>query len=226
MRFSYSFDTPEDTGGPMRGEGWAEFDSGTTSPALAASLTWIADTPEPWKLYATVAVNAEHLAESVGVTLTIERGLLTTLRRGDSLHIRAEGLWTALSIIRAGRLIAAAGAAGALVGVPLGEVSIRLPHPEDVPLPAPWVGAPARPDVYPSRPVEISVGRAKQAWWWGRPTIGPFDIMIGRGRDREPRLSLERKKVCPETAAHTTAELLDRHRLEITHRRNGRTWSG
>jgi hypothetical protein len=46
--------------------------------------------------------------------------------------------------------------------------------------------------------------------------MGPYDVLLRSGlQDTEAWLSIERKRVCPETAAHTSAELLEKEPREI-----------
>ena len=51
------------------------------------------------------------------------------------------------------------------------------------------------------------------------PTFGPFDVhgarvIVGMPSAHE-RVSIERRRVCPDTAAHTTAQLFETEPLEI-----------
>ena len=46
--------------------------------------------------------------------------------------------------------------------------------------------------------------------------MGPYELMIGRGAGGgDPLISIERRTICPQTAAHTSAGLLDKGPREI-----------
>jgi hypothetical protein len=55
-----------------------------------------------------------------------------------------------------------------------------------------------------------------KALWRGRPTMGCYDVLIARRvHDGEPRISMERLRVCGETSAHTSAQLMDREGCRV-----------
>ena len=59
--------------------------------------------------------------------------------------------------------------------------------------------------------VEIVAGGETRIMPWGRPQMGPFEVFVRDSvRLGVLLISIERLKVCPETAAHTSAQLLDR----------------
>jgi hypothetical protein len=212
----YRFDVP-DTRAPLRGRVW---DPATNViQPTTATLTWAEFTPQPWQLFAHVVIRfaAPDTHEATELTFRIERGLLTILRPRDRFYFCGSP-WAAISIVRDGTLVAAAGAVHALMRIPLGaEVAIRYPASSDVKVPIPLGGLEPRPGPRPEgrarHATEITVDGVTTAWYVGRPTLGQYDIYLGPGfRDAEPWLSMERKRVCPETAAHTSSELLDKHR--------------
>ena len=216
VNFSYVFEVRENSRGPFRGrpiDGVQESLFGS-----APQLAWTEYTPAPWKLYARITLTTIERRDGTAAALSfvIERGLMTILRRGDVLHLAALP-FLGIAIVREGVLIAAAGAAATLTRIPLGrELTIAFPDPARVPIHvAP--GARYRPEDFAARPVELSIaGERSQAWWRGRPTIGRYDALIDRGvHDGEPRISLELSKVCPETSAHTSAQLMDRDGYQI-----------
>ena len=174
------------------------------------SLTWTAYTPDPWRLYARVA-----LASSVDgrrVTFSVDRRLLGAAKEGDRIYVGASTR-LGLSIVRGDELIAAAGASRALATIPLGnDVRVRFPAPHDeavkhIPEGGSWrIGR--RHDA-PEHPTDITAGGVRLIWWTGRPSMGPYDVLLQSGiRDAEACLSIERKGRCPQTVAHETAELL------------------
>ena len=137
------------------------------------------------------------------------------LRPRDVLHLYG-GPMVGLSIIRDHQLIAAAGSGGALSYIPTGEgVHIRVPG--DLISKSEAIFRVRDPEyTLIERPVEITIGGETRIMRWGRPKMGPFEVfVVPSGRDRYPRVSLERMGVCPETAAHTSAELLDREPYQV-----------
>lgn len=208
--FSYFFEVPDTVLGPFQGRMMEGFGECLLGPE--PELTWGEHTPAPWKLYAVVELKAtgKRGAAAAGISFIIDRRLMTILRPRDVIHLAALPA-LGISILREGLLVAAAGAVSTLIRLPLGrEVTIRFPEPAGVPVHvAP--GQRYRPEDFPIRPIELSVEGVTRAMWQGRPTMGRYDVFIARQvRDGEPRLSMERSKVCAETSAHTSAQLMDR----------------
>jgi hypothetical protein len=212
--FGYTFRLVEPLGGPLSGcitDGHGEYFLGQ-SPGLR----WAEHTPEPAKRYARVSLTASASAarHSKSISFLIERGLLTMLRSGDVMHVGAYPA-LGLSILRDDILIAAAGDATTLSLMPLGaDVAIRFPdpaavHPEIAP------GASYRSEDFPTRPVELCIAGIRRAMWRGRPTMGPYDVFVTRGLHGNSRMSVEMARVCPQTAAHTSAQLMDRDGYQL-----------
>ena len=212
--FGYTFRIGETLSGPLSGcitDGYDESFLGK-SPGL----TWAEHTPEPWKRYARVTVTASAGAAGHGKSMSflIERGLLTMLRSGDVMHVGASPA-LGISILRDDILIAAAGDAATLSLMPLGaDVAIRFPdpgavHPEIAP------GTSYRSEDFPARPVELCIAGMKRAMWHGRPTMGPYDVFVTRGLQGNSRMSVEMARACPQTAAHTSAQLMDRDGYQL-----------
>ena len=210
QNFAYSFDVRDARHGPLSGKVTDGFGEGLLGSA--PELSWEEYTPAPWKLYARVTLRASHgkSTEAAGISFVIDRGMLTLLRTGDVIHVAALPS-LGVSVLRDDFLIAAAGAAATLSRMPLGsQIAIRFPEPTDVPVEI-QPGAYYRPEDYPARPVEVSVGRERWAMWQGRPTMGLYDVFVVRSvHDGEPRLSMERSGSCPQTSAHTSAQLMER----------------
>ena len=223
-RFSYTFEVPALPRGPMIGRVWQEADAGRL-PVVgpAPVLTWSEYTPEPWKLFAHVTLTPSdtHACAAERVSLILERGLLTVLRPGDVVHLHeAEGM--GFSILRQDQLIAAAGAASALAEMPLGrDVAVRFPHQLVNVRPLVGAGETYREVNYARRAVELWIEGETLISRRGRPVMGHYEARIGRNAgDGDALISIERRHLCPETAAHTTAELLDKKPREIVWRRN------
>ena len=112
---------------------------------------------------------------------------------------------------RDGELVAAA---GAVTCVPLGPtVSVRYPHELIEEAEAIFR---ARDPEYDMRnhPVELRVGDVLHILHEGRPTIGDYEILVRHGHIRgmpgtDECVSIERLKICPSTAAHNSAQLME-----------------
>jgi hypothetical protein len=72
-------------------------------------------------------------------------------------------------------------------------------------------------------PVELRVGDVTRILHEGRPTIGDYAVLVRNGRlwgipGTDECVSIERRKICPSTAAHNSAQLMkeetDATRLE------------
>ena len=214
-RFSYTFEVPASPRGAMTGSLWGGADAGAALVGPAAVLTWSEYTPEPWKLFARVTLTPSdaQAAAAERVSFILERGLFTVLRPGDVIHLH-EAAGMGVSILRHERLIAAAGAASALTDMPLGrDVAVRFPNPLlVVPLPVgPGETYRQAESASARRPVELTIEGETLMSRRGRPQMGHYEAMIGpSARDGEPLISIERRHLCPETAAHTSAALLDK----------------
>jgi hypothetical protein len=120
-----------------------------------------------------------------------------------------------LSVLRAGRLVAAAGAVTCL---PLGpDVSVHVSRDLVDAAEAIFRTHNPRYQLF-EYPLQVQVGDAVDILHWGRPTMGDFEILIRRGRRPSPfgseSLSIERRGVCPDTASHHTAQLLESEPVE------------
>jgi len=176
---------------------------------------------EAWQLYARITLTGgEGRHASVrSASFSVDRGLVRVLRQGDVLYIsRTLCAGLGLSILRDGQLVAAA---GAITSVPLGtDVSAR--HPGDLVEQAEQIFRTRDPQ-YRTResPIELSVAGVTRILHGGRPTLGPYEVFVRHGFLRgipgtDESLSIERRGVCPDTAAHTTAQLLDEEGLRLS----------
>lgn len=175
---------------------------------------------EPWQLYARITLSAsERRHATVGwATFSVERGLVRVLRRGDQLHIsRTSCAGIGLSIIRDGYLVAAA---GAITDVPLGaDVSAR--HPGDLVARAEAIFRTRDAEYDMSEhPIELTIAGVTRILHGGRPTMGPYEVFVRHGflpgvPGTDESVSIERRRVCPDTAAHTSAQLLENVPLQM-----------
>jgi hypothetical protein len=175
---------------------------------------------EPWQLYARITLNASDRRNATvrSATFSVDRGLVRVLRPGDRLHIsRTSCAGIGLSIIRDGYLVAAA---GAITDVPLGA-DVSAHHPGDLIARAEMIFR-ARDAEYEMReyPIELTIGGVTRILHGGRPTMGPYEVFMRHGFLRgipgtDESVSIERRRVCPDTAAHTSAQLLEDVRLQM-----------
>jgi hypothetical protein len=163
--------------------------------------------PQPGNSYAriTLAASDRLNATVAAVSFSVERGLVRVLRPGDLLHLTRSSSGMGLSIVRDRLLIAAA---GNIAGMPLGsDVSVR--YPGDLIRQANAIFQTRDPEYRMKyRPIELTVAGHTRILEWGRPTMGSYDVFIRRTGTLDPWVSIERTGVCPETAAHSSAELL------------------
>jgi hypothetical protein len=185
-------------------------------------LEWAEYTPEPWKEYArvTLSVPATGNRTASKISFTVERGLMRALRPSDHVQVGA-GPAIALTVVHDDFLVAAAGPADVLSQLPLGsEVRLRFPG-EDLaarfltqPEAIHYLGSSPPPPGHPY--VEVIAAGERRIIPWGRPTLGPYEIFVRPSvRPEVPLISIERLKICPETSAHTTAQLLDRDGFQV-----------
>jgi hypothetical protein len=169
---------------------------------------------EAWQLYSRLTLTPrDRKAKAQSFSFSVDRPLITTLRYGDALHISRTlcgGL--GLSILRDGLLIAAA---GAVSHVPLGS-DVSVGTPSDLVREAERLFQ-TRDAEYHVRqsPVEVRIGNVSRIIDAGRPRIGPYEILVRHGSisglpGTDECVSMERIGVCPDTAAHHSAELISR----------------
>jgi hypothetical protein len=174
---------------------------------------------EAWQLYTRITLTPSDRQALVGrASFSLDRRMIRMLREGDSVYV-SRTAWggLGLSVIRRGDLI---GAAGAITHVPLGTGgSARLPLDLIAQAERLFRTRDAEYDMG-DYPVELTLAGETRILHRGRPTMGPFDVFIRHAY--EPGLpgtneciSIERRGVCSDTAAHRSAQLLDEHGLEM-----------
>jgi hypothetical protein len=67
--------------------------------------------------------------------------------------------------------------------------------------------------VHRDHPIELSIAGDTRIMHSGRPTMGRYDVLIRHGfimgmPGTDACVSIERRGVCPDTAAHTTAQVV------------------
>ena len=160
----------------------------------------------------TLTATERHHAMASSFSFTEDRELIAMLRAKDVLHIsRTQCAGLGLSILRNEELVAAA---GAVTCVPLGPtVNVRYTHELIEEAEAIFR---ARDPEYDMRnyPVELRVGDVLHILHEGRPTMGDYEILVRHGRiwgmpGTDECVSIERLKICPSTAAHNSAQLME-----------------
>jgi hypothetical protein len=151
-------------------------------------------------------------------SFNVDRELIAMLRADDVVHIsRTHCAGLGLSVLRDGELVAAA---GAVIDVPLGPtVSVR--HPRELIEGAEAIFKARDPEYHMRNyPVELRVGDGLHIIHAGRPTVGDYEILVRHGHiwgipGRGECVSIERLGICPSTAAHNSAQLMEAERHEI-----------
>jgi hypothetical protein len=175
---------------------------------------------EKWQLLCRITLAATEKKHSMAssFSFTVDRELIAMLRKNDALHIsRTYCAGLGLSVLRGGELVAAA---GAVTHVPLGPtVSVR--HPRGL-IEAAEAIFRARDREYEmcNYPVELRVGDVLRILQAGRPTVGDYEILVRHGPisdipGTDECVSIERLGICPSTAAHNSAQLMEEYRHEI-----------
>jgi hypothetical protein len=174
---------------------------------------------EAWQLYARVVLTAsdKRTASVASACFSVDRELMRMLRRGDVLNVsrtRCGGI--GLSVLRNDHLVAAA---GAIAHVPLG-VGVSVHTPSDLVHQAEAVFQTRDPQ-YRSHehPIEVSIGGETRIVHRGA-RIDPYELFIRHGflpgmPGTDVCASIERRGVCPDTAAVTSAQLLEAEGLQM-----------
>jgi hypothetical protein len=169
---------------------------------------------EKWQLLSQVTLSATEKKHAIASSFSfnVDRELIAMLRANDVMHIsRTYCAGLGLSILRDGELVAAA---GAVIDVPLGPtVSVR--HPRQLIEQAEAIFRVRDPEYHMRNyPVELRVGDVLHILHEGLPTIGDYEILVRHGHiwgipGTDECVSIERLKVCPSTAAHHSAQLME-----------------
>jgi hypothetical protein len=222
--FAYVFDVPDRWDGRMQGTVCESIKAGARR--LVGHTPFFQATEyqrEPWQLYARITLTAADKGEALvsRVSFSVERGLVRVLRPGDLLHVsRTTCGGIGLSIVRDDRLIAAA---GAITDVPLGA-DVCASYPADLIDQAEAILRTRDPKYrLRDRPIELSIAGETRILHSGRPRMGAYDVLVRHGfLEGLPGVdvcaSIERRGVCPDTAAHTSAELLESEGLQLIER--------
>ena len=211
--FHYVFDVPEDGARVLQGRrpSWLEPGERLLGPKVQLEIT---DAPrQPWQLFVKFVLSSTKGR----VAFTAERGMARVLRKADALHVRRGlsgglGIW----ILRDDVLVAAA---GALIGQLGNDVSVGMPC--DLLDRAKAIICERDPTYrMHDSPVELHIAGETRILHRGRPRIGPYEVIVRHGfidgmPGSGPSLSIERVGVCPDIAAHTTAQLIDEEGYEM-----------
>jgi hypothetical protein len=171
--------------------------------------------PAPWKLFARIVLTPSDPRNALvaEASFSVDRGLIRCLHPGDVLILRGGvSAPLAMAVLREGTLVAAA---GALCDVPLGaDADVHL---SSSPAPAAKGAGALTPgqDGACQDAVEVRIGNQRTVLYSGRPTLSGYDVFVRAARAGWPCISIERSGACPDTAAHTSAQLFDDPGLQI-----------
>jgi hypothetical protein len=156
---------------------------------------------------------ADPRAPMASASFHVDKALTSCLRAGDVIHLaRTESGGIGLSVLRQATLVVAA---GDVTAVPLGK-GIEARVPGDLIERAEAVFQERDEDFeFREIPVEVRVGASRAVLSAGRRTLEGYGVMVFHGclQDDDPGTDLcaaiYRTGLCPETAAHASAMLLD-----------------
>ena len=186
-------------------------DAGITTDVRLSRFT---GTPSPRVLRSRITLTAaeRRYARVASVAFHVDRALTMALLPGDMLYMaRTACGGLALSIIRDGQLVAAAGAASA---VPLGEV-VHVQIPIDAVREAEAVFRRHDSEFeFRELPVEIRLGEHTRLLYCGRPRLQSYEIFVEHGFYRglpgtNECMAVSLIGTCPDVAAIASAQLLD-----------------
>jgi hypothetical protein len=175
---------------------------------------------KPWQLFSRVTLTPADPVNALvkAFAFSVDRALIRMLRTDDVLHLsRTNCAGLGLSVLREGRLVAAA---GAVTSVPLGT-DVRVRHPYELVRRAEAIFRTSDSEYHMANyPVEVRIGGVTRLLESGRPTMGEYDVLVRHGflfgmPGTNECVSIERRKVCPDTAAHTSAQLMEEESQQI-----------
>lgn len=172
--------------------------------------------PAAWKLFTRITLTPSDPRDAAAASawFSVDRGLMRCLHPGDMLFVRGTDRPSlALSIVRGHQLIAAAGDLDRMSLGPAASVraSDQLEVDPCIAFSAGFADGDAR-----RTPVEICLDGHRAVLLSGRPSVGLYDVFVRpSSRGDWACVSIERNALCPETAAHTSAQLFDLEGLAI-----------
>ena len=186
-------------------------DAGMTPSAQTSRLTGKVS-PRVLRSRLTLTATTRNDAGVASVSFHVDRALTMALCPHDMLCMARTGCGgLALSIIRNGQLVAAAGAVSA---VPLSE-DVRARTPIDILREAEAVFRKHDPDFeFGHLPVEIRIGEQTRLMHGGRRRIAPYEVWVEHGFYRgipgtNECVAISLIGTCPEVVAISSAQLLD-----------------
>jgi hypothetical protein len=174
--------------------------------------------PRVWRSRITLAAATRVRSRAASVAFYVDRAFTMTLAPDDLLFMsRTHCGRLGLSIVRGGRLIAAA---GALSAVPLGDL-VRVRILSDTIREAERLFQKSDPEFgFPELPVEVRLGDDVRIMFRGRPRIQSYDVWVEHGFYRgipgvDECVAISLAGSCPDTAAIASAQLMDSDAIEI-----------
>jgi hypothetical protein len=186
-------------------------DAGITPSARISPLTGQVS-PKVLRSRLTLTASTRNYAQVASAAFHVDRALMMALSPHDMLCLaRTACGGLALSIIRNGQLVAAAGAVSA---VPLGEF-VHVRTPIDTIRAAEEVFRTQDPEfAFGELPVEVRVGEQTRLLYVGRPRLNSYEVFVGHGFYRglpgtDECVALAMIGACPGVVAIASAQLLD-----------------
>jgi hypothetical protein len=186
-------------------------DAGITPSVRISPLTWKVG-PKVLRSRLTLTAETSHYAEVASAAFHVDQALTMALSPRDMLCMaRTPCGGLALSIIRSGQLVAAAGAVSA---VPLGEF-VHVRTPIDTIRAAEEVFRKRDPEfAFGELPVEIRIGEQTRLLYSGRPQLDSYKVFVEHGFYRglpgkDECVAISLIGSCPEVPAIASAQLLD-----------------
>lgn len=186
-------------------------DAGMTPDVRVSAITGIVG-PRVLRSRLTLRATTRQYATIAECSFHVDRVLTSRLLPSDQLFMARTGCGgLALSIVRGGQLVAAA---GALSAVPLGE-NVRV----SIPFEAGQAAERAFQEHDPTFelhewPVEIRVGEHKLIRYSARPRLDMYDVYLAHGffldtPGTSECLAISLRGAIPDTAAIASAQLMD-----------------
>jgi hypothetical protein len=182
----------------------------TPSPRISPRTGQVG--PKVLRSRLTLTASTRNYAQVASAAFHVDRALTMALSPGDMLCLaRTACGGLALSIIRNGQLVAAAGAVSA---VPLGDF-IHVRTPSDIIEEAEKVFRKHDTEFeFGHLPVEIRIREQTRLVYRGRPQLGSYDVFVEHGFYRglpgtDECVAIAMKGACPSVVAIASAQLLD-----------------
>ena len=182
--------------------------------AEAASVSPMSKTrPRVLRSRLTLTARSKERAIAKSVSFHVDQALLAAVSAGDMLHMaRTHSGGLALSIVRDGQLVAAA---GAVSSIPLGRaVHVRIPRESIAASEAVFRKSDPAFE-FPELPIEVGLKETVRLLYRGRLHLDRYSVFVEHGYyPGEPGIdecaALALLPECPDVVAIASAQLMDR----------------